>query len=103
MTGVARDELDLEEAQERGWRLEDQALVRELTFRDFETALRFVERVAQDAEDYERRPDMCISQFNHVRLTVANLHHAGITAAERRLLAKTQASIDAHVSADERG
>jgi len=29
---------------------------------------------------------MCITEFNHVRLSVANPHHAGLTQAEIRLL-----------------
>jgi hypothetical protein len=55
----------------RPWQRHDRALVRELTFKDFAGAMEFVERVAREAVDYERRPDMCIEQFNHVRLTVS--------------------------------
>jgi 4a-hydroxytetrahydrobiopterin dehydratase len=77
-----------------GWRQEGAALVRELSFRDFETAMRFMERVAEAAVDYERRPDMCVSEFNRVRLTIANLHHAPLTQAELRLAAKVDAIVD---------
>lgn len=76
------------------WSRVDQALVRELEFRDFDHALAFVEEVAKVAEDHLRRPDMCILEFNRVRLTIANAHHAGITQAELRLLAKVDAIID---------
>jgi pterin-4a-carbinolamine dehydratase len=34
---------------------------------------------------------MCISEFNRVRLSITNLHHAGITEAERRLAEKVDA------------
>jgi 4a-hydroxytetrahydrobiopterin dehydratase len=77
------------------WRRGD-ALVRELGFRDFEEALQFVERVAHAGVDYGRRPDMCILEFNHVRLTIENLNHAGITRAEQRLAAKVDAIVDEH-------
>ena len=80
----------------RGWRREGDALVRELQLRDFDEALSFVERVAQLADDYGRRPDMCISEFNHVRLQISNLHHAGFTPAELRLAAKVNDAIEAH-------
>ncbi|MEY2533582.1 MAG: 4a-hydroxytetrahydrobiopterin dehydratase [bacterium] len=89
-------EVDRELAGRRGWRRVGDALVRELVFRDFEQALRFVERVADAAVDYKRRPDMCISEFNHVRLSVANLKHAGFTLAEMRLAAKVNAIVDEH-------
>jgi 4a-hydroxytetrahydrobiopterin dehydratase len=77
-----------------GWRRSGQALIRELAFRDFEEAMTFVERVATAAEDHLRRPDMCILDFNRVRLTVANPRHAGITPAELRLVAKVNALVD---------
>jgi 4a-hydroxytetrahydrobiopterin dehydratase len=71
-----------------GWRRDGARLVREFGFRDFDEALAFVERVAAGAVDYGRRPDMCLYGFNRVRLTIANEHGAGPTAAEQRLVAK---------------
>ena len=89
-------DVDLALSGERGWRREGDELVRELKLRDFDEALRFVERVAQLANDYGRRPDMCISEFNRVRLSISNLHHAGFTQAETRLAAKVNAVIEEH-------
>jgi 4a-hydroxytetrahydrobiopterin dehydratase len=70
-----------------------ESLVRELEFRDFDQAIEFVERIAGSAEDHLRRPDMCIVEFNRVRLTIANPNRAGITAAELRLAEKVNAVI----------
>jgi 4a-hydroxytetrahydrobiopterin dehydratase len=78
-----------------GWRQVGETLVRELAFRDFDQALAFLEHVAAGAADHFRRPDMCILEFNHVRLTITNPHRAGITEAERRLAAKVDAVIEA--------
>jgi 4a-hydroxytetrahydrobiopterin dehydratase len=78
-----------------GWRRDGESLVRELTFRDFEAAHAFVDRLAQAAVDYQRRPDLCILWTNHVRIVVANLHDAGITLAELRLAAKVDAFLEA--------
>jgi pterin-4a-carbinolamine dehydratase len=75
------------------WRRDGDVLVRDLTFRDFEAAFRFVGDIAEAAVDYFRRPDMCISEFNRVRLSIANLHHAGITQAELRLAEKVDEAI----------
>ncbi len=44
-------------------------------------------------EDHFRRPDMCITDFNRLRIIVVNPHHAGITEAERRLAAKVDAVV----------
>jgi pterin-4a-carbinolamine dehydratase len=79
---------------DRGWQLRGQTLVRELYMRDFDAAFQLVGRIAAAAEDHFRRPDMCISEFNRVRLIVANPHHAPITEAERRLAAKVDAAIE---------
>jgi pterin-4a-carbinolamine dehydratase len=80
--------------KETGWKLRDGELVRELMMRDFEHAIRVLEEVAGCAVDYGRRPDMCISEFNHLRLSISNPHHAGFTAAELRLAAKVNVILD---------
>lgn len=77
-----------------GWRRSGQALIRELSFRDFDEAMAFVEQVATVAEDHLRRPDICIFDFNRVQLTVANQRHGGITPAELRLAAKVDDLLD---------
>jgi pterin-4a-carbinolamine dehydratase len=76
------------------WRTEPNALVRELVFRDYAEALGFVTEMGTQAVDYQRRPDVSIVDFNHVRICVDNLHDAGITEAERRLARKVDAVID---------
>ena len=78
-----------------GWERRHGSLVRELRLRDFDAAWQLVGRIAACVEDYERRPDMCITEFNHVTLTITNPHHAGITLAEERLAAKADAVIAA--------
>jgi len=78
---------------DHGWRPIGDALVREIAMRDFDEAFALVASIAAGAQDHFRRPDMCISQFNRVRITVANPHRAGITRAETRLAAKVDAVI----------
>jgi 4a-hydroxytetrahydrobiopterin dehydratase len=86
---VAGRRLDVE-----GWRRSGESLVREISFRDFDEAIAFLQRVAACAEDHLRRPDMCILDFNRVRLTITNPHHAGVTAAEVRLAEKVDAVVE---------
>jgi pterin-4a-carbinolamine dehydratase len=76
-----------------GWKVSGDRLVRELSMRDFDEAMRMAERIAQAAEDHFRRPDLCITEFNRLRIIVANPHHAGVTEAERRLAAKVDAVV----------
>ena len=90
----ASETLSHEEAVPPDWERRGETLVRELDFRDFESALRFVEYIAGRAVDYGRRPDMCISDFNRVKLTIVNPHRVGLTPAELRLAEKVSAVID---------
>jgi pterin-4a-carbinolamine dehydratase len=52
----------------------------------------FVQRTAQAAVDYRRRPAICIEE-NRVQLRIANLHDGPLTFAEARLAAKVDAII----------
>jgi len=97
---LGEDELRRALVKERGWELRDGTLVRELTARDFEHALRIFEALARCATDYGRRPDMCISEFNHVRLSISNPHNAGFTAAELRLAARVNEILHDHGAED---
>ena len=81
------------------WRRAGQSLVRELAFRDFDQAIAFVEQLASVSEDHLRRPNMCILDFNRVRLTITNPRHAGITPAELRLAGKVDAFLDGRETA----
>jgi pterin-4a-carbinolamine dehydratase len=70
------------------------SLVRELRFRDFSDAFAFVREIAERAVDYNRRPWVSMYELSRVRLTIANIHHAGLTAGEIRLLEKVESVID---------
>jgi 4a-hydroxytetrahydrobiopterin dehydratase len=70
-----------------GWTEKGSALVREFSFRDFDAAVAFMDRVVRRADDFGRRPDVAVS-WNRVRLTVRNMNHAGVTLAELRLASK---------------
>jgi 4a-hydroxytetrahydrobiopterin dehydratase len=93
---LTEEELARALAQRPGWRRRGETLERTLHMKDFPDALAFVERIAAAAVDYDRRPDMCISANNHVRLAIENLRHAGFTVAELRLAEKVDATLAEH-------
>lgn len=82
-----------------GWRRVGLSLVRELSFRDFDEAFAFATRVANEAVDHLRRPDICVFGFNRVRLTLANRHGTGLSEAEWRLARKVDAILTAEPAA----
>jgi 4a-hydroxytetrahydrobiopterin dehydratase len=67
------------------WQEESNALVREFTFADFKSALDFVNKVGQLAEDANHHPDIELGWGRvKVRLTT---HSAGKVTPQDRLLA----------------
>jgi pterin-4a-carbinolamine dehydratase len=90
---ISGDIPSLDEVRRQGWRDRESALERTLRFRDREHALRAGEFVALHAVDWLRRPDITVAQ-NELRLVVANLNNAGVTAAERRLAGKVSAVVE---------
>src|SRR3954452_16810745 len=86
---------EVQDAVARGWRLQRDALVRDLEFRDFDEAIAFAQVLGREAVDWLRRPDMLI-RSHHLQLSLVNLHHAGLTKAELRLVAKATAVIEDH-------
>jgi pterin-4a-carbinolamine dehydratase len=77
------------------WHRHGNTLVRELEFRDSDEAVAFANRVAEEAVDYSRRPELTVT-LNRVRVAVANLHHLPPTRAEVRLARKVDAVLAEH-------
>ena len=58
---------------------EDEALVRDYEFKDFEAAMAFVNRVADAAEEANHHPDILVHGWNKVRLTLTTHSEGGLT------------------------
>lgn len=63
------------------------ALVRDYEFRDFTTAIWFVNRVAELAEQRNHHPDILVHGYNHVRLTLSTHSEGGVTQSDHDLAA----------------
>jgi 4a-hydroxytetrahydrobiopterin dehydratase len=78
MTPFSEKELTSALTSMREWQLKDGALVRSVTFKDFVTAIAFVNRVAKLAEAAGHHPDIDI-RYNKVRLALVTHDAGGIT------------------------
>jgi 4a-hydroxytetrahydrobiopterin dehydratase len=68
------------------WRLVDgSAIVRDLAFANFATAITFVNRVAEAAEVANHHPDILLHGWNKVRLTLSTHSKGGLTDADFKL------------------
>jgi 4a-hydroxytetrahydrobiopterin dehydratase len=67
------------------WREEESALVRDYEFEDFASAMAFVNRVADAAEDANHHPDILVHGWNKVRLTLTTHSEGGLTENDRKM------------------
>ena len=67
---------------ESEWRREGDTIVREWKVADFAEAMRFVNRVAEAAEEANHHPDILVHGWNQVRLTLTNHSEGGLTQAD---------------------
>ena len=84
MPPLSGDEVD-RRLEDRDWRREGEAIVRDLRLADFAAAITFVERVAELAEAANHHPDILVHGWNKVRLTLSTHSEGGITAADLAL------------------
>jgi 4a-hydroxytetrahydrobiopterin dehydratase len=85
-------EIDERLAQAGEWRRGDeQSIVRELKFADFASAVAFVNRVAELAEQANHHPDILIHGWNKVRLTLSTHSAGGLTNADFALAGRIEA------------
>lgn len=75
------------------WRLEDDAIVRDLQFADFAAAMAFVSRVADAAESANHHPDILVHGWNRVRLTLSTHSAGGVTGNDLAMAASFDALV----------
>jgi 4a-hydroxytetrahydrobiopterin dehydratase len=74
-------------ASEAVWRQEGESLVHDYKFKDFVSAIAFVNRVADVAEEHNHHPDILVHGWNKVRLTLTT-HSAGRLTDNDRAMAQ---------------
>jgi len=77
------------------WRLEGDAIVRDLRFDDFAAAIAFVNRVADVAELYGHHPDILVHGWNKVKLSLTNHAAGGLTEIDFDMAARFDALLGA--------
>jgi len=68
----------------RGWRLENNKLVKTFTFRDFNEAFGFMTRVALEAEKLEHHPEW-LNVYNRVEIRLTTHDLGGISTYDFKL------------------
>ncbi|HLI32731.1 MAG TPA: 4a-hydroxytetrahydrobiopterin dehydratase [Solirubrobacteraceae bacterium] len=74
-----------------GWERQGGAIVRELSFADFASALAFVNVVGEAAETLNHHPDILLHSYNRVRLTLSTHSAGGVTQRDLELAGRIDA------------
>ncbi|HET6549758.1 MAG TPA: 4a-hydroxytetrahydrobiopterin dehydratase [Solirubrobacter sp.] len=72
-------------ASEAVWRQEGESLIRDYEFKDFVSAIAFVNRVADVAEEVNHHPDILVHGWNKVRLTLTTHSEGKLTDNDRAM------------------
>ena len=67
------------------WRQEGETLVRDYEFKDFVSAMAFVNRVADAAEEVNHHPDILVHHWNKVRLTLTTHSQGRLTGNDHAM------------------
>jgi 4a-hydroxytetrahydrobiopterin dehydratase len=78
-----------------GWAVQDNALVRQFTFKGFPDAVAFVMRLAFDAEAADHHPDLLVS-YKRVTVTWSTHSEGGVT--EKDVAGARQADVIARAT-----
>jgi 4a-hydroxytetrahydrobiopterin dehydratase len=73
------------------WRVEGDALVRDLILDDFAAGLAFVNRVGEAAEAANHHPDVHLHSYNRVRLKLSTHSEGRVTEKDHALAAQIDA------------
>ena len=86
LTRISREEAEGLAKRLPDWTLEgDKCLVRTFEFRDFRDSMRFINRVAELAEQEDHHPDITIS-FNKVRIELSTHKLGGLSKKDFYIL-----------------
>jgi 4a-hydroxytetrahydrobiopterin dehydratase len=79
-------EVERRSAQLEGWKVAGKALEKEYEFEDFASALAFVDRLGEAAEEQGHHPDVFLT-WGKVKLTLSTHSVGGLSASDFQLAA----------------
>jgi 4a-hydroxytetrahydrobiopterin dehydratase len=72
------------------WNLNNQSIEKEFTLKDFKSALAFVNKVGEAAENMDHHPDIFIHSWNKVKFTISTHKEGGLTEKDFILAEKIE-------------
>jgi 4a-hydroxytetrahydrobiopterin dehydratase len=91
MAELLSDEAIEAKLRDSEWRREGDEIVRDWKFEDFAAAMKFVNAVAEAAEQANHHPDILVHVWNKVRLSLTNHSAGGLTEPDFEMAEKFDA------------
>jgi len=73
------------------WRVEDDAIVRDLELDGFTAAIAMVNRIAEQAEEANHHPDLLVHAYKRLRVTLTTHSEGGVTENDLQMAQRIDA------------
>ena len=90
MTLLNKDEVNKKLSGLNGWVQEGNQIAKLFQFKDFVSALDFVNKAGANAEGMNHHPDIFIHSWNKVKITISTHSEGGITIKDFQLAEKIE-------------
>jgi 4a-hydroxytetrahydrobiopterin dehydratase len=90
MALLSDEEIESRLGELQGWRREGDAIVKTFDRGDFAGSVRFVDALAEPAEEMNHHPDLSIS-WNEVEVSISTHSEGGLTASDFELAGRIDA------------
>ena len=84
---LKQTQIEAELRKIKGWKLRGMSISKLYVFEDFMQGIRFIDRVAPEAERMNHHPDIYV-QYNRVKLTLTTHDEGGLTRKDFKLAAR---------------
>lgn len=81
---LAEEEIKKKIENLKDWKFDNNFLTKELEFKDFKSVIKFVNKVAKVAEEFQHHPDIYI-RYNKVKLMLQTHSENGVTSWDIQL------------------
>jgi 4a-hydroxytetrahydrobiopterin dehydratase len=90
MSLLSNSEITKELVKLKGWSIEGKQITKQFELKDFKSALSFVNKVGEKAEEMDHHPDIFIHSWNKVKITISTHSEGGITKKDFQLAEKIE-------------
>jgi 4a-hydroxytetrahydrobiopterin dehydratase len=90
MSKLNHDQINSKVSKFSGWIFENESIKKQFQFKDFIEALSFVNAVGLESEKMDHHPDILMSEWNKVKITISTHSAGGVTEKDFSLAQKIE-------------